>query len=226
MPAFDANLRVLIVANDPLARAGLAALLTDQADITVVGRIAATLDLLTEVEIYRPEVVVFDLGWDPSLTTLRSASDQDTTPTSLDNLIELSETDLPVVALLPDETHARQAWSAGARGLLLRQTSSEKLLATLRAVSQGVVALDPALTATVLPQSEPDTPSLTETLTPRELEVLRLLAEGLPNKAIAHRLAISDHTVKFHVNAILSKLGAQSRTAAVVRATRLGWLVL
>jgi DNA-binding NarL/FixJ family response regulator len=65
-----------------------------------------------------------------------------------------------------------------------------------------------------------------EALTPREQEVLQLLAEGLPNKTIADSLHISEHTVKFHVNAILSKLGAQSRTEAVVRATRLGLLLL
>jgi DNA-binding NarL/FixJ family response regulator len=75
--------------------------------------------------------------------------------------------------------------------------------------------------ATPLPE-----PLLVEELTPRELEVLRLLAEGLSNKAIAQQLDISDHTVKFHVNAIMSKLGAQSRTAAVVQATRLGLIVL
>jgi DNA-binding NarL/FixJ family response regulator len=68
--------------------------------------------------------------------------------------------------------------------------------------------------------------SSAEVLTPREQEVLQLLAEGLPNKTIADRLYISEHTVKFHVNAILSKLGAQSRTEAVVRATRLGLLLL
>jgi DNA-binding NarL/FixJ family response regulator len=65
-----------------------------------------------------------------------------------------------------------------------------------------------------------------EDLTPRELEVLGLLAEGLPNKAIGLRLGISEHTVKFHVNAVLGKLGAQSRTEAVVRATRLGLILL
>ena len=63
-------------------------------------------------------------------------------------------------------------------------------------------------------------------LTRRELEVLHLVAEGLPNKSIAVRLGISDHTVKFHVNAILSKLGAQSRTEAVTRATRMGLITL
>jgi len=65
-----------------------------------------------------------------------------------------------------------------------------------------------------------------DTLTPRESEVLHLIAEGLPNKQIAQKLSISEHTVKFHVNAILTKLGAQSRTEAVVRATRAGLIAL
>ena len=68
--------------------------------------------------------------------------------------------------------------------------------------------------------------ALVEPLTPRELEVLRLMAEGLPNKTIAARLEISEHTVKFHVNTILGKLGVASRTEAVVRATRLGLILL
>ncbi len=75
-----------------------------------------------------------------------------------------------------------------------------------------------------VPPSPPDAPA--EALTPREREVLQLLAEGLANRAIAQRLAISEHTVKFHVNAILGKLNAQSRTEAVVRAARLGLLIL
>jgi DNA-binding NarL/FixJ family response regulator len=143
-------------------------------------------------------------------------------------LAELRETGLPVVALLPDEAHASEAWTAGARGLLLRQTDAEKLEAALLAVSQGLVTLDPSLTAAIMPTPDfaEHPPPPTEALTPRELEVLQLLAEGLPNKTIARRLDISDHTVKFHVNAILSKLGAQSRTDAVVRATRLGLILL
>jgi len=69
-------------------------------------------------------------------------------------------------------------------------------------------------------------PTPVEELTPRERHVLQLLAEGLPNKAIADRLGISEHTVKFHVSAIMSKLGAQSRTEAVTRAARLGLIIL
>jgi DNA-binding NarL/FixJ family response regulator len=89
-----------------------------------------------------------------------------------------------------------------------------------------LIALDPALADVVQPSRDllPQPPA--EELTPRELEVLQLLAEGLSNKAIAYRLDISEHTVKFHVNAILGKLSAQSRTEAVVQATRLGLIIL
>jgi DNA-binding NarL/FixJ family response regulator len=96
----------------------------------------------------------------------------------------------------------------------------------MMAAAQDLVVLDPSLPAPVLSTRDPSSPMLVEELTPRELEVLDLLAEGLSNKAIAHRLGISDHTVKFHVNAVMGKLGAQSRTEAVVRATRLGLILL
>ena len=85
-----------------------------------------------------------------------------------------------------------------------------------------VVALATALLPTRVLEQMP----LVDPLTRRELDVLRLVAEGLPNKAIADRLHISEHTVKFHLNALMGKLGAQSRTEAVVRATRLGLLLL
>jgi DNA-binding NarL/FixJ family response regulator len=216
---------VLIVADDPLARAGLATLLADQAGLRVVGRVAASGDLLAEVDVYHPEIILFDLGWEPGLIFPAPRSTPEPR-TSLESLAELRESGLPVVALLPDETYIAETWTAGARGLLLRQTDTEKLVAALLAVSQGLVTLDPSLTATVLPPRDLPSSVLAEPLTPRELEVLQLLAEGLPNKVIAHQLDISDHTVKFHVNAILSKLGAQSRTEAVVRATRLGLILL
>ena len=212
------DLRVLIVANDPLARAGLATLLANQPECTVVGQVAGEADLADEVAVYRPDVVVWDLGWDPTpaLPTLRRAG--------LERLADLGDGQLPIVALLSDETHAADTWTAGARGLLLRDTDAENLVAALLAVAQGLVVLDPDLAATVLPtRNQPPEPPVKE-LTPRELEVLQLLAEGLPNKAIAYRLGISQHTVKGHVNAILGKLRVQSRTEAVVRATRL-WLI-
>jgi two-component system nitrate/nitrite response regulator NarL len=130
------------------------------------------------------------------------------------------------VTLLSEETYAVEAQIAGARGLLSRDISSERLMAALTAAAQGLMVLDLSLVPNLLGTGERLPSPLAEELTPREIEVLALLAEGLPNKTIAHRLNISEHTVKFHVNAIMGKLGAQSRTEAVVRATRLGLILL
>jgi DNA-binding NarL/FixJ family response regulator len=145
---------------------------------------------------------------------------------SLERLAELADAVPPVVALVPDETYAVEAQMAGARGLLPRDSSAERLVAALTAAAWDLIVLDPSLAAPLLGTRDSSSPSLVEDLTPRELEVLGLLAEGLPNKAIGLRLGISEHTVKFHVNAVLGKLGAQSRTEAVVRATRLGLILL
>jgi two-component system, NarL family, nitrate/nitrite response regulator NarL len=96
----------------------------------------------------------------------------------------------------------------------------------VRAVAQGLLALDESF-ATILLRDAPSPPEeLAEPLTRRELEVLQLLSQGLPNKRIAQRLGISEHTVKFHVNALLGKLGVQSRSEAIVHAVRLGLVVL
>ena len=206
------DLRVLIVADDPLARAGLAALLAGQPRCNVVGQVSGEDNLEAALELYGPDVAVWDLGWEPARALERISDLQDISP--------------PVVALLPDDVHASEAWSSGVRGLLPRDTDAESLLAAATAVSHGMAVLDPRLTPTVLRTRGqlPTTP--VEALTPRELQVLRLMAEGMPNKAIAHGLDISEHTVKFHVNSILSKLGAQSRTEAVIVATRLGLILL
>jgi DNA-binding NarL/FixJ family response regulator len=210
--SFVDDLRVLVVADDPLARTGLASLLTDRLGYSVVSQVAGDADLASAFEVYRPDVVVWDLGW-------RS------TP-AWESLADLVDIDLPIVALLADETHAAEAWIAGVRGLLLRDADPDGLMAGLTAVAQGLVVIHPSLTTALMPTGDQMPGSLDEELTPRELEVLQLLAEGLPNKNIALRLGISEHTVKFHVNAILGKLSAQSRTEAVVRATRLGLIIL
>ena len=206
------DLRVLIVGDDSLARAGLAAMLADQPGYTVVGQVSGEDDLRAGVGIYQPHVVVWDLGWDPAST--------------LERIADLNENATPVVVLLPDEAHAQEAMAAGCRGLLLRDTDSTSLLDTLTAVAAGMVVLASHLAPTALPSAAHAPTPPAEALTPRELEVLRLLAEGLPNKAIAYRLEISEHTVKFHVNSILTKLNAQSRTEAVINATRLGLILL
>lgn len=222
------DLRVLVVADDPLVRAGLAALLAGQPECTVVGQVAREANLSDVAAVYRPDVVLWDLGWEPMpdpSTSLR-AGPSPLQEADLERLSELADDGLSVVALVTDGGQSADVWTAGARGLLLRDAGAETLVAALLAVARGLVALDPALARNALSIREQLPERLVEELTPRELEVLHLLAEGLPNKTIAYQLGISEHTVKFHVNAVLGKLGAQSRTEAVVRATRLGLILL
>jgi DNA-binding NarL/FixJ family response regulator len=205
-------IRVLIIAPDPLARAGLTALLSSQPTVTVVGQLAPDHELATHVQPYQPEALLWDMGWNPQAY--------------LDLLNDLVELSIPVVALVENEATVA-VWTAGVRGLLLRTTPATALAAALVAVAEGLLVVEPAL-ATLLSAADDGGAGqpLTEALTPREHEVLTGLAEGLSNKQIARQLAISEHTVKFHVNAILGKLGAQSRTEAVVRATRAGLILL
>lgn len=204
--------RVLVVADDLLARAGLAALLSTQPGCTVVGQVPAKAGLAPDLEVYQPDVLLWDLGWDPAQ--------------SIEPLAELPDSSPPVVALLADKTHAVQVWNIGIRCILLRDSDAPAMVAALVAAAQGLAVFAPEVATTLTSTAESFTPPLSEGLTPREFQVLRLLAEGLPNKSIARRLGISEHTVKFHVNAILGKLGAQSRTEAVTVATRLGLISL
>jgi DNA-binding NarL/FixJ family response regulator len=213
------NTRVMVVSDDALIRAGLGALLAELSGTTIVGQASSEDDLQAAVAAHHPDAILWDVGRDAGTGALRLADFVDDFPA------------LPVVALLPDAAAVRSVWGAGARGLLPRDADLERILGALVASVQGFVVLEPAFVAGLIPRrgatdDVPNAELLPEQLTPRELEVLRLLADGLPNKTIAHRLGISEHTVKFHVNAILGKLGVESRTEAVVRATRLGLILL
>ena len=200
------TLRVLIVAEDPLARAGLAALLADQPECRVVGQMAPGPDLAPVLERLHPDAVVWDAG--------RAST-----------LPDVGEATPPMLLLSPVDTPAA-AGSAGARGLLPRDIDAASLVAALRAIVRGLIVLDPAFArGRSLLAGEPSAAALEE-LTPREIEVLQLVAAGLPNKLIAQRLGISEHTVKFHITAIFGKLDAHTRTEAVTRAAQLGLIAL
>jgi DNA-binding NarL/FixJ family response regulator len=204
-------INVLIIGDDPLARAGVAILLADRAGYTIVGQIADDADL-TSITSYHADVAVWDLGAEPRL--------------SLEFTGDLRDAGLPVIALIPDESSAAGPLNAGVQGILFRTVDGSSLLAALSAVQLGFLVLDPALAI-----ARPRVPNregfpLAEELTAREFEVLQLMAEGISNKALAERLAISEHTAKFHVTAILGKLNAQTRTEAVARAARLGLILL
>lgn len=210
--------RVLIVADDPLARAGLAALLQDLPGLLVVGRIAPADGITAAIETHAPEVLLWDMGWQAE----RSAEQVSTVRPAT-----------PVAVLVNDEADARLAWASGVQAVLARDSGAAQIEAALVALAHKLLVIDPqfrdaSAQATPALPTPPggEEPPLVEELTARELQVLRLLAEGLPNKTIAQRLDISEHTVKFHVNALLGKLSVASRTEAVVRATRLGLIFL
>lgn len=211
---------VLLVGDDPLARSGLAALLAGEPGLAIVGQAApADLALIADGP-GSPRVALWDLGLSPHA--------------ALEGLPAAAESGPPVLALVADEELAAEAHAAGARGLLFRDAGPLRLAAALRAVAEGLVVLDLSLADLLLPPADdgedPADPTLggepAEPLTPREVEVLQLLSQGLFNKQIAARLVISEHTVKFHVAAILGKLGAEGRTDAVVRAARAGLILL
>lgn len=208
-------LKLVVVANDPLTRAGLASLLANQADCEVIGQFdntifdTAVLDTAdSDNDLETADAFIWDTGWDPTA-----------------DLPDELFVDRPVVALVTDEEQAADVWAAGVRALLPRYMEVEQLYWATRAAVAGLVVLAPGLNP-LRSVGETAEEVLLDDLTPREKEVLQLVAEGLTNKAIAHQLSISEHTVKFHVNAIMSKLNAQSRTEAVVRATRLGLILL
>ncbi len=207
-------MRVLIVAAYPAMRAGLRALLAAVPGLEVVAELA-------------PE----------ALDGARWPADVDAAVVSLDDDEGLAQLDealglLPTVLLAatPQDYQAVPAVPGAPRAYLLRNAGGEDIAAALQAVRRGLMVLDPAVAAqwragAAAPRA-PAGGDGGEPLTERELEVLRLLALGLPNKAIALRLGISEHTVKFHVGAILAKLGAASRTEAVMLAARRGLLPL
>jgi NarL family two-component system response regulator YdfI len=139
----------------------------------------------------------------------------------------LADLPIPVVALLDfvDTALVRSALRSGIRGVISWDASPEEIEGAVHAVNAGLVVTTPASLAQLLPP-QPFAEELAEPLSDRELEVLDLLAEGLSNKLIAHRLSISEHTVKTHVASIFTKLGASSRTEAVSQAIRRGLVML
>lgn len=131
----------------------------------------------------------------------------------------------PFVALVEDSEAAAEALREGARGVLPEQVSATDLAAAIRAVAAGLVVM-PVEFVEALVGPQPAVKAEREPLTPREVDVLRLLARGLSNKEIAARLGISDHTAKFHVAGVMGKLGAGSRTEAVTEGLRQGLILL
>ena len=205
-------IRLAILAPTPALRTGLRALLAGDERIEVIAEAA----VISELELDGLDVLLV-AGSEISPDSLRMSLEQVASP--------------PALLLLSDDPQLARAIAAlpvRAWGLLSPDVGEEELLAAVNAVHEGLLAGAPALIQPLLgPTTHLDEQEeLLEELTDREGEILQLLARGLANKQIAARLGISEHTVKFHVSAIYSKLGVTNRTEAVSRGARLGLIVL
>ena len=203
---------VMVQATNPIIRAGLESIV----------RASPTVEAIASTSAKPADVVL--LEW--------SGSDAESLP---EKLLAFGENPPAIVVLgdSEDSNWASDALQAGAAGILPRSATESEILAAIAAASAGLVVLHPDTIDSLLPlnslnssTTRPRPADSFPPLTPREVEVLDMLAEGLGNKAIAKRLNISDHTVKFHVSSIFTKLNASSRTEAVTLGARLGLIML
>ena len=211
-------IRVLVKASSPIAKAGLESLLRAHPDLELIGEWARSPEGDESAGESPPGVLVAEAE------TLADRSAQEA--------IEWAGVGGPAVLLLrnPASEAIAEALRGGVKAILPSTLPGPEIVKAIEAAAAGLVMLDGPGLETLLrapsPLSIGSTEELIEALTPREIEVLRLLAAGLGNKEIAARLAISDHTVKFHVASVMGKLGAASRTEAVTLGIRHGLIMI
>jgi two-component system, NarL family, response regulator YdfI len=203
-------IRVLLASASAVRRAGLEVILKQSSSFKLVGAVQGTQTIGQRAVELQADVVLADFEHETPVITYNG---------------------LPVLALIDNPTAgwAAQALRSGVKSILPREAGSEEIAAAIQAAHRGLVLLDPAIAQQMLQRigtpPSPVPPSY-ENLTPRENEVLAMLAEGLANREIADRLGVSDHTIKFHISSILDKLGASTRTEAVTLGLRMGLIVL
>jgi two-component system, NarL family, response regulator YdfI len=202
-------IRLAISARSAVVRAGLEALARSDPEIELAGAYPD----LASVEALRPDVILAALPFEDL-------------PVAADGIT-------PAVVLLANDDHpgwTREVLRAGVRAVLPRDASQGEILAAVTAAANGLVVLDPrdleGMLTTPVAAPLAAAPAEQPPLTPREIEVLRMMAEGEANKTIAWKLGISEHTAKFHVASILSKLNAASRAEAVAIGLRKGLILL
>jgi two-component system, NarL family, response regulator YdfI len=204
-------IRVIVVAASPVVRAGLSAVVSSNPQLTVVAS-ASDLGMVSqEIEQLQPDVILLDFGTNPEAIWSK--------------LQLIPEQQIIAIAEDMDSIDLETAFRLGIQGILSSTSTEAEIIAGVEAVACGLVVLHPSILE-LLPMREKTASHPVQTLTPREMEVLSMLGSGLGNKAIAKRLQISEHTVKFHVSSIFQKLGVSTRTEAVTAGVRLGLIML
>jgi len=202
-------IKVLTVDDHPILREGIAAIIENHADIVLVGEAGNGREAIKCFRQYHPDVTLMDLvmpemnGIDATIAIRK----------------EFPNARIVVLTTYRGDVQAARALDAGACGYLLKSTLRKDLLDTIRSVHAGQRRIPPEIAVAMAEQR-------TDTLTERELEVLQQVAAGNPNKIVAAQLSIAEDTVKGHVKAILSKLGANDRTHAVTIALKRGIISL
>jgi len=221
------QVRIVVVDDQEVVRAGFSALLATQPDFTVVGTAADGAQAVRVCRARRPDVVLMDVrmpvmdGIEATRQLVGPGPAADPGPGP--RVLMLTTFDL--------DEHVYDALGAGASGFLLKDVTAERLFEAVRVVAAGEALLAPTVTRRLIAEftrlrPRPSPPAdVLRLLTPRETEVLRLIAEGLSNPEIAARLVVSDETVKTHVSRVLAKLGLRDRTQAVICAYESGLVV-
>ncbi|MFN7209838.1 MAG: response regulator [Aggregatilineales bacterium] len=204
------TIRVLIVDDHAVVRQGLKMFLSLDSELEIVGEAVDGKQAVALARELQPDVVLMDL--------LMPVMDGVTAISILRR--EVPETEIVALTSVLEDNAVIGAIRAGAIGYLLKDTESDELIRAIKAAANGQVQLSPKAAARLM--REVRTSESFEALTERETEVLRLLARGLSNKAIAQALVIGEKTVKTHVSNILSKLNVSSRTQAALYAARMG----
>jgi two-component system, NarL family, response regulator YdfI len=211
--------RVLVSAASAVRRAGLESLLRQAPGLKLAGGVYNLGSVLVHTRDLQVDAVIVDLDRpDPQLVSVVTSLKQ-------------AEPRVGLIVLIdnPEPAWTRQVLGAGVNAILARELTREELLWSIQAAHAGLVLLDPAATHSLTHPSEHPSDATAERmgdLTERELQVLRMLADGLANKQIGVELGISEHTVKYHISSILDKLGASGRTEAVTLGIRHGLVLI
>ncbi len=215
------KIRVLIVDDHPMIRSGMRSLLESENDFEVVGEASNGEEAVALSANLKPEVVIMDIVM-PKLNGIEATK-----------LIKQASpaTAILILTAYSDIYYILGLLEAGACGYLLKDTRGDELVDAIRSVRAGESVLDPAITRKLLERivQQPGTANQsqpTAQLTRREIEVLRLAAKGLSNKDIADQLFLSLRTVKAHLTNIFSKMGCGSRTDAIIKGLKIGYITL